>query len=104
MATVRILKAYNERLMRDHVEHAELNTVLLESLSKIQKNMYQGPSNAELQRSERLKNPSDAHKNEMDHNDVGNSSSKRKCQGAKRGRSSGGNSTDSSGQKTNSAG
>jgi hypothetical protein len=49
MANVRILKADNERLMRDHVEQTELNAVLLEILSVIQKHLQQGPNNAELQ-------------------------------------------------------
>jgi hypothetical protein len=51
-----------------------------------------------------LKTPSDAQRYEMDHNNVGNISSKIKHQGTKRGGSSGGNSTESSGQKTNSVG
>jgi hypothetical protein len=55
----------------------------------------------ELQWSERLKTPLNAQKHEMDHNDVGRSSSKRKHQGAKKGGLSGGNSIESSGQKTN---
>jgi hypothetical protein len=48
-----------------------------------------------------LKIPSNAQKNEMDNNDVGMSSSKRKHQGAKKGGLSGGNSTESSSQMTN---
>jgi hypothetical protein len=104
MATVRSLKVDNERLMRAHAEQEELNAVLLQSLSEIQNHLQQGPSNVELQQSERLKTPSDAQKHEMAHNDVGRSSSKRKRQGAKKGGSSGGNSMESSGQKTNLAG
>jgi hypothetical protein len=104
MATMRSLKADNERLMRAHAEQAELNAVLLQSLSEIQKHLQQGPSNAELQQSERLKTPLDAQKHGLDHNDAGKSSSKRKHQGTKRGGSSGGISTESSSQKTNSAG
>jgi hypothetical protein len=48
-----------------------------------------------------LKISSNAQKNEMDNNDMGRSSSKRKHQGANKGGLSGGNSTDSSGQMTN---
>jgi hypothetical protein len=46
MATMRSLKEDNERLMRAHVEHEELNVILLQSLSEIQKHLQQGPSNA----------------------------------------------------------
>jgi hypothetical protein len=103
MATVRSLKVDNERLMRAHAEQEELNAVLLQSLSEIQKHLQQGPSNAELQQSERLKTPSDAQKHGLAHNDVGRSSSKRKHRGTKRGESSGGISTESSSRKTISA-
>jgi hypothetical protein len=81
-----------------------LNSFLLQSLSKIQKHLQQGPSNAELQRSERLKTPLDAQKHGMAHNDAGKSSSKRNRQGTKRGGSSEGNSTESFGQKNNPTG
>jgi hypothetical protein len=46
MATVRSMKEYNERLMRSHAEQEELNAVLLQSLSEIQKHLQQGPNNA----------------------------------------------------------
>ena len=84
MATMRSLKEDNERLMRADVEQAELNAVLLQFLSKIQKHMQQGPSNEKLQQSERLKTPSNAQKHGLAHNDAGKSSSKRKRQGTKR--------------------
>lgn len=84
MATVRSLKANNDKLMRSHAEYAKLNTILLQSLSKIKKHLQQNPSNEELQQSERLKTPSNAQKHGLAHNDAGKSSSKRKRQGTKR--------------------
>jgi hypothetical protein len=39
MAIVRSLKVDNERLMRAHAEHVELNAILLSSLSEIQKHL-----------------------------------------------------------------
>jgi hypothetical protein len=41
ISTVRSLKEYNERIMRAHVEKAELNLIILQSLSKIQKHLHQ---------------------------------------------------------------
>jgi hypothetical protein len=46
MATVRILKANNERLMRSHARSTELNAILPQILSEIQKKLLQGPNNA----------------------------------------------------------
>jgi hypothetical protein len=50
--------------MRAQAEQEEMNAVLLQSLSEIQKHLQQGPSNAELQQSKRLKTPSDAQNHE----------------------------------------
>jgi hypothetical protein len=80
-----------------------VNSVLLQSVSEIQKHLQQCPSNVKLQQSERFKTPSDAQKHGMDHNDGGKSSYNRNHQGTKRGGSSGVISTESSIQKTNSA-
>jgi hypothetical protein len=78
VATVRSLKVDNERLMRAQDEQEELNAVLLQSLFEIQKHLQQGPSNAELQQSERLKTPSDAQNHGLSHSNVGKSSSKKR--------------------------
>jgi len=53
MAVVRSLKEDNERLIRAHATHPDLNVVLLQILSEIQNHLQQGPSNVELQQSER---------------------------------------------------
>jgi hypothetical protein len=55
-----------------------------------------------LQQSERLKTPSDAQKHGLAHNDVGNSSSRKRHRDAKKGRSGGSVSTESSSRKTTS--
>jgi hypothetical protein len=57
MATVRSLKEVNERLMRAHAKHVELNVVLLQILSKIQKHLQQGPSNARATMVREVENP-----------------------------------------------
>lgn len=49
MTTVGILKTNNERIVRDQPKQAELNAMLLQNWSEIQKHLQQGPSNAELQ-------------------------------------------------------
>jgi hypothetical protein len=64
--------------------------------------MQQSRSNADLQQSERLKTPSDAQNHGLDHNDVGNSSSRKRHKDAKKCRSVGSVSTKSSSRKTTS--
>jgi hypothetical protein len=51
VATIRSLKACNERIMRVQVEQVEPNAILLQSLFEIQEHLQQGPttSNAGLQ-------------------------------------------------------
>jgi len=44
VATMRILKENNERLMRAQVEQEKLNAMLLQSLSEIQNHLQQGPN------------------------------------------------------------
>ena len=103
MVIVRSLKEDNERLMRSHAKQVDLNAILLQSLSKIEKHMQQGPSNAELQQTERLKTPPYSQKNGLSHSDAERSSSKINHQGTKSGKSNGGISMESSIQNTISA-
>jgi hypothetical protein len=75
MAIVISLNEDNERLMRAQAEQTELNAILLQSLLEIQKHLQQGPSNAKLQQSDRIKTPSYSQKHGLAHNNVGKSSS-----------------------------
>jgi hypothetical protein len=90
------MKVDNESLIRARDEQPEKNAVLMQSLSEIQKNLQQGLSNAKLQQLERLKTPSNSQKHGLAHSNVGNSSSKKRHQNVKKGKSGGSISTDSS--------
>jgi hypothetical protein len=58
--------------------------------------LQQGPTNAKLQQSKRLKTPSDAQKHRLAHNDMGRSSSKKRYQNVKKTKFAGSVSTKSS--------
>ena len=100
VAIVRSLKVENERLMRAQDEQEELNAVLLQILSDIQKHVQQGPSNAQQQQSEKLKTPSDAQNHGSSRCNMVRSSSKKRHQNVRKGRSGGGTSIESSSGNT----